>query len=50
MITPLMHILSCLDEEYKAGAPIGMLHLNRSDWDLIVTEAKRLGSIFSDET
>ena len=50
MITPLMHILSCLDEEYKAGAPIGMLHLNRSDWDLIVTEAKRLGSLFSDET
>lgn len=49
MITPLMHILSCLTDSYSIEAPVSLLYLNRADWELIVSEAKRLGSYFDDE-
>ena len=49
MITPLMHILSCLDEKYEVEAPADILYLSRYDRELIIQEAKRLGSFFSDE-
>lgn len=49
MITPLMHVLSCLDKDYKVGPPVSILYLNKSDWELIVQEARRLGSFFEDE-
>lgn len=49
MITPLMHILSCLNEKFEISSPISMLYLSRNDWDLIVGEAKRLGANLNDE-
>lgn len=49
MITPLMHILSCLNENFEIDAPVDILYLNRKDRDLIVHEAKRLGAFFDDE-
>lgn len=49
MITPLMHILSCLDEKYEVGSPVDTLYLSKSDRELIIKEACRLGSLFDDE-
>lgn len=49
MITPLMHILSCFNEDYAIENPVDVLYLNRKDWELIVTEAKRLCSLVTDE-
>lgn len=49
MITPLMHILSCLDEKREVGAPVDVLYLSRSDRELVIQEAERLGSLFNDE-
>lgn len=43
MITPLMHILSCLNESYEVEKPVDILYLNRVDRELIVGEARRLG-------
>ena len=50
MITPFMHILSCINEKYEMDAPVDILYLGRRDRDLIISEAKRLGSIFSNES
>ena len=49
MITPLMHILSCINEKYEMDAPLNILYLGNHDRDLIIKEAKRLSSIFSNE-
>lgn len=49
MITPVMHILSCLNESYSMDSPVDALYLGRTDWELIVSEAHRLGSFFNDE-
>lgn len=48
MITPLMHILSCLDEKYQVGPPVDILYLGRTDRELIISEARRIGNIFDD--
>lgn len=50
MITPLMHILSCLNEKYQIEQPVDILYLSRADRELIIGEARRLGSYFSDES
>lgn len=49
MITPLMHILSCLDKSYKLIAPLDIFYLNKSDRDLVVSEAKRLCDLILDD-
>ena len=48
MITPLMHILSCLDEKYQVGPPVDILYLGKTDRELIIHEARRLGVILND--
>lgn len=48
MITPLMHILSCLNSQYAIGAPVDILYLNKQDRNLIISEACRLGSILTE--
>lgn len=42
MITPLMLILSSLDEKYGVDKPVNILYLSKSDRDLILSEARRL--------
>lgn len=42
MITPLMHILSSLNDKYETDEPVNILYLNKSDRDLILSEAERL--------
>lgn len=42
MITPLMHILSSLNEKFETDEPVNILYLNKSDRDLILSEAERL--------
>lgn len=49
MFTPVMHILSCLDDKYEIGSPADILYLSKSDRELIIREACRLGKIFDDE-
>lgn len=49
MITPLMHILSCLDKDYNITAPASILYLNAKDRQLISSEAKRLCKFVLDE-
>lgn len=44
-----MHILSSLDENYRVGHPVNILYLSRTDRDLVIGEAKRLGSMLNDE-
>ncbi len=44
MITPLMHVLSCLDENYEVDKPVDILHLSKSDRDVIIAEARSLCS------
>lgn len=48
MITPLMHILSCLDENYEVGNPVNILYLSKSDRDTILAEARRLCGLVLD--
>lgn len=50
MITPLMHILSCLNEKWEVEPPVDILYLNRQDRGLIVSEAKRLGTLLRDSS
>lgn len=49
MITPLMHILSCLTEDYRVTGPVDTLYLGKSDRELVISEAKRLCSMVMDE-
>lgn len=49
MITPLMHILSCLNEDYVIEEPVDIFYLNKVNRDFIIDEARRLGSYFSDD-
>lgn len=48
MITPLMHIMSCLREDYTVGDPLNILYLNKVDREVILEEAKRLCGILLD--
>ncbi len=49
MITPLMLILSSLNEKQTTDSPVSVLYLNRSDRDLILSEATRLCNRVLDE-
>lgn len=49
MLSPLMHILSCLDEKFEVGAPVNIFELSKKDKDLIVSEARRICSYFKSE-
>lgn len=42
MITPLMLILSCLNEKYEMDKPANILYLSKSDRDVILSEARHL--------
>lgn len=48
MITPLMHILSCLDKDYSMVSPLSILYLNKVDRDVIISEAKRMCDMLFD--
>lgn len=48
MITPLMHVLSCLDENFEVGRPVNILYLSKSDRDIILAEARRLCELVLD--
>ena len=48
MITPLMLILSCLDENYEMDKPVNILYLSKSDRDIILSEASRLCDLVLD--
>lgn len=49
MITPLMHILSSLNDKFETDRPVNILYLNKSDRDLILSEAARLCDMALDE-
>lgn len=49
MITPMMHILSGMDEQYRMGHPVNILYLNREDRDLVIGEAKNIGARLNNE-
>lgn len=49
MITPMMHILSSMDEKYRVGHPVNILYLNRDDRDLVISEAKNIGARLNNE-
>ncbi len=49
MITPVMHVLSCLNAKYEIEPPVDTLYLNKQDRELIIREAKRLATYFEDE-
>lgn len=48
MITPLMHILSCLDDKYKAEHPVSIQYLSHADRSVIVNEALRICKLVQD--
>ncbi len=48
MITPLMHILSCLNENFEVKKPVNILYLSKSDRDIILAEARRLCELVLD--
>lgn len=49
MITPLMLVLSSLNEKYETDSPVDILYLSRTDRDLILSEAARLCDRVLDE-
>jgi len=48
MITPLMLILSCINDQYNYDTPVDISFLNREDRVTINSEANRLGILASD--
>lgn len=48
MIQPLMLLLSCINEEYSYDHPVDIMYLSRSDRQVIVQEAERLGRFVTD--
>lgn len=49
MITPLMLLLSSINQQYENDSPVDTTYLNRSDRKLILEEADRLGRMATDE-
>lgn len=48
MITPLMLILSSLNEKYEMDKPVNILYLSKSDRDIILSEANRICELVLD--
>lgn len=49
MITPLMLVLSCIDENFNYTAPVDIMYLSRSDRALLQNEVARLKTIVFDD-
>lgn len=49
MVTPLMLLLSSINERYEYDRPVDTMYLSRTDRDLIISEVERLGKMAMDE-
>ena len=49
MLTPLMLLLSSINEKYEFDSPVNTMYLSRSDRELVVSEADRLGRMSKDD-
>lgn len=49
MVTPLMLLLSSINERYEYDRPVDTMYLSRTDRDLITAEAERLGKMATDD-
>ena len=50
MVTPLMLLMSSINEKFEFDKPVDTMYLSRSDRDLVVSEADRLGRMSKDDS